>query len=96
MLCELSRRQLLQAGGLGLGWLAVQFLGQTERARAESVGPLRLDLRAKRPPVVPRAKSVILLMQNGGPSQMDLFEPKPALARFDGKSHSIKVVLPPP
>jgi hypothetical protein len=89
----LSRRQLLQAGSLGLGWLVVQFLGQAERARAESTGVIPLNLRPKQPQFPARAKSVILLMQNGGPSHMDLFEPKPALAKFNGKSHSIKVEM---
>ena len=36
----------------------------------------------------PRAKSVILLFQNGGPSQMDLFDPKPELQKYNGKQHS--------
>ena len=34
-----------------------------------------------------RAKSVICLFQHGGPSQMDLFDPKPALAKFHGKPY---------
>ena len=41
----------------------------------------------------PRAKAVILMMQNDGPSQMDLFDPKPELRSYDGKSHSIKVEM---
>jgi hypothetical protein len=89
----LSRRQLLQAGSLGLGWLAVQFLGQTERARAAATATIPINLRPKQPQSSARAKAVILLMQNGGPSHMDLFEPKPALDKFDGKSHSIKVEM---
>jgi hypothetical protein len=89
----LSRRQLLQAGSLGLGWLAVQFLGQTEPARAEATATIPINLRPKRPQFPAKAKSVILLMQNGGPSHMDLFEPKPALDKYDGKSHSIKVEM---
>jgi hypothetical protein len=89
----LSRRQLLQAGSLGFGWLAVQFLGQSERARGASTAAIPINLRPKRPQSPARAKSVILLMQNGGPSHMDLFEPKPALDKFDGKSHSIKVEM---
>jgi len=35
----------------------------------------------------PRARSVICLFQHGGPSQMDLFDPKPMLARYDGKPY---------
>jgi hypothetical protein len=43
------------------------------------------DLTPKRPHHAPRATSVIQLFMNGGPSQMDLFDPKPVLNRFDGK-----------
>ncbi len=45
---------------------------------------------AERPPSVhlaARAKSVICLFQNGGPSQMDLFDPKPELTRWHGKPY---------
>ena len=52
----LSRRQLLQAGSLGLGWLAVQFLGQTERARAESAAAIPINLRPKQPQLPARAQ----------------------------------------
>ena len=61
--------------------------------RGEAARAVPLNLRPKESALPAKAKSVILLMQNGGPSQMDLFEPKPALARFDGKSHSIKVEM---
>src|SRR3954469_14076679 len=86
----LSRRQLLQTSGLGLGSLAAAWLSQRE-TRAASGG--EIDLR-DRPPLRPaRAKSVILMMQNGGPSQMDLFDPKPALKEYNGRQHSIKVEM---
>ncbi len=44
------------------------------------------DLRPRRPHHGPRAKSVIQLFMNGGPSQVDLFDPKPALERHHGRS----------
>jgi Protein of unknown function (DUF1501) len=88
----LSRRQLLRSGGLGLGLLALRMVDQ-QAAHAATSGPRTIDLRPKQAMLPARAKSVILLMQNGGPSHMDLFEPKPALARYDGKSHSIKVEM---
>ncbi|MED5447826.1 MAG: DUF1501 domain-containing protein, partial [Planctomycetota bacterium] len=64
---------MLQLSGLGFGGLALKALmadssHRTGGARAAEV-----------PHVRPRARSVILMMQNGGPSQMDLFERKPAL-----------------
>jgi hypothetical protein len=42
-------------------------------------------LRPRAGHFTPQAKAVILLFQNGGPSQMDLFDPKPELARRDGQ-----------
>src|SRR5436190_5888272 len=82
---SLSRRDMLRLSGLGLGALALQFLTATERAAsaaatsASSATPL--------PHFLPQARAVILLMQNGGPSQMDLFDPKADLKKFDGKVH---------
>ncbi|MEM7231541.1 MAG: DUF1501 domain-containing protein, partial [Planctomycetota bacterium] len=75
----------MQRFGYGLGSLALSSL-----LRAESSGT-RFDLSPKISPQKPRAKSVILLMQNGGPSPMDLFDPKPALNRLAGKTYTGKV-----
>jgi hypothetical protein len=52
---------------------------------------------AKRPPhFAPRARAVVLLFQNGGPSQMDLFDRKPELQKRDGQVYGQKVeVLQP-
>ncbi len=71
---ELCRRAFLgrTAGGM-LGAAALASLLERE-ARA-----------AARPHFRPRAKQVICLFQNGGPSQMDLFDPKPELNRLNGK-----------
>lgn len=49
------------------------------------------DLRPRRPPRPARAKSVIHLFMNGGPSQMDLFDPKPELDRHHGESYFDKI-----
>lgn len=86
----LSRRAFLgtQAGGIGL--LALTHLLQAEALRAEAPGARRRavgPLDPKPPHHEPRAKAVISLFQHGGPSQMDLFDPKPALRRHDGKSY---------
>src|SRR5262245_45168530 len=67
------------------------FLGRS----AGSIGPLALahllaargsPLRAGLAPSS-RAKAIICLFQHGGPSQMDLFDPKPELTRWHGKPH---------
>ena len=75
-----SRRAFLQHGGLGFGALALGDL-LSRKVRAESAEPL-----APRPSHFPgTAKSVIFLFMQGGPSQVETFDPKPMLAKFDGK-----------
>jgi len=77
----MTRREMLRNTGLGFGALAASWLA------ADAAG-------AVRPPhASPRARAVIMLMQNGGPSQMDLFDPKPALEKFDGKVHHERVEM---
>jgi hypothetical protein len=49
------------------------------------------DLRPRKPHFTPKAKSVIHLFMNGGPSQMDLFDPKPKLDALHGKQHFEKI-----
>ncbi len=84
---QLTRRDMLakSAGGLGgiaLAWLLSQH--QTVNAAAQ-LPPLALNLAPKRPHFAPKAKRVIFLYMGGGPSQMDLFDPKPALQKYAGK-----------
>jgi len=75
-----SRRHLLQQAGLGFGWLAAaSMLGH--RASAAPAGPLA----PKAPPLPATAKRVISLFMQGGPSQMDTFDPKPLLNKLHGK-----------
>jgi hypothetical protein len=87
----LSRREMLQRSGLGFGALALSHLLSRELSAAG--GSQSLDLRTKPPHFEPRARAVIMLMQNGGPSQMELFDPKPDLEKFHGKQHSLKVEM---
>src|SRR5262245_39424250 len=87
----MTRRQLLQSTGLGFGALALTYLLAREQEARASDRPL--DLRARRGHFAGRARSVILLMQNGGPSQMDLFDPKPELARRHGQVHGERVEM---
>jgi Protein of unknown function (DUF1501) len=80
----MSRRELLERSGLGFGSLALAaILGEQIKARAESTSPADLSPRAGH--FAPRAKAVIQLMMNGGPSPMDLFDPKPELTRRHGQ-----------
>ncbi len=86
-----SRREFLQQSGLGLGTLALAHLMQSDGSVFANVpnsnGASAMDLRTRQPHFPAQAKSVIMLLQNGGPSQMDLFDPKPALQKFHGKKH---------
>jgi hypothetical protein len=70
-------------GALALGDLmaGAGLLSTPARAGAGVVSPLA----PKAPQFAPRAKRVIHLFMNGGPSQVDTFDPKPELTRYSGK-----------
>lgn len=78
---EATRRMFLsaQAGHVGLLALASLLAQQQSGNAGEST--------AVAPDVTPKAKSVICLFQNGGPSQMDLFDPKTELQKWHGKPY---------
>ena len=91
MLPPLSRRRLLAECGMGMGSLALAGLLADSRAAeslpalgAGSVSPVS-SLAPKSPHFAPRATRVIHLFMNGGPSQIDLFDPKPALRKYAGQ-----------
>ncbi|HEY2892557.1 MAG TPA: DUF1501 domain-containing protein [Pirellulales bacterium] len=85
----LSRRAALLKGGSGLAALAlVDLLARDESQRVHAAGPevSRTNPLASRPPHFPaKAKAVISLFMQGGPAQMDTFDPKPELQKLDGK-----------
>lgn len=76
----LSRRELLRRGGLGFGMLGLAGLVSDGGALA-APNPLL----PRKPHFAPRAKRVIHLFMNGGPSHLDTFDPKPALDRLAGQ-----------
>jgi hypothetical protein len=85
----LTRRELLCRSGMGFGSLALGglmaqagLLTRPANAADASVNPLL----PKAPQFRARAKRVIHLFMNGGPSQVDTFDPKPELTRQDGKA----------
>ena len=78
----LSRREALCRGGLGLGWLGAASLLAAERADAAGSG---LSLASRAPHFPARARAVIHIFANGGPSHIDTFDPKPALAAYAGR-----------
>src|SRR5690349_20636673 len=78
--CACTRRDVLRAGN-GFGALAAAWLLARDASARERVNPL-----AAKPQNFPAsAKSVIFLYMVGGPSQIDLFDPKPALKKYDGQ-----------
>jgi hypothetical protein len=88
----MTRREMLGATALGFGSLALSAL---DSGGAPPLGsaPGGDDLRPRHPHHSPRARAVIFLTQNGGPSPMDLFDPKPELNRFDGHQHGEQVEM---
>ncbi len=86
-----SRRHFLQANAFGLGSLALTWLLRNDGLLAAPVKPHgmgeepRFDLLPKVPHFEPKARAMINLFMMGGPSQMDLFDPKPMLTKYDGQ-----------
>jgi Protein of unknown function (DUF1501) len=93
----LTRRELLCRSGMGMGALALgSLMAETgllsrsalgaEGSPAGSSSAIAINpLRPKAPPLPAKAKRVVHLFMNGGPSHVDTFDPKPALTRYHGK-----------
>ena len=82
----LTRRQFLQRAGMGFGALSLSalfgsalFSNTTEAMEAEAT------LLPKAPPLPAKAKHVVHIFAQGAPSHVDTWDPKPALAQYDGK-----------
>src|SRR5947209_5554054 len=90
----LSRREMLRIAGGGFGLVGLAglldsegLLGTSARADATDPKDLALSPMAPRPPhFAARAKRVIWVFVNGGPSQVDTWDYKPALEKWHGKS----------
>ncbi|MDG3005581.1 DUF1501 domain-containing protein [Paludisphaera mucosa] len=80
----ISRRALLQRSALGLGALGLGGLLTDDGARAGEASPGGF-LASKAPHFPAKARRVIHFFLNGGPSQVDTFDPKPALAKYAGR-----------
>ncbi len=79
---ELTRRQFFSAGTFGIGTLALASL--LERDLAAQTPPQSAPA-LKAPHFAPKAKRAIFLFMAGAPSQLDLFDYKPALSQHDGQ-----------
>ena len=86
-MAPISRRQMLRQAATGFGSTALLWMLHQEQLRAEAY-----DLRPKKPNFAPKVKSVIYLYMGGGPSTIDMFDPKPVLKKYDGQDSPAKVV----
>src|SRR6516225_50812 len=80
----MTRRQLLQRCGGGLGLVALSSLLRREGLLAAGSETPINPLAARLPHFRARARAIIWIFINGGPSQVDTWDYKPVLARFDG------------
>ena len=80
-----NRRQFFEHSGIGLGSVALMNLlaGETRAER---------PMEAKESPEVPRAKNVIFMFMAGGPSQLELFSPKPVLKQYHGQAPPAEIL----
>ena len=77
-----TRRSMLRASACGFGQLALSAMAASE---AHSAASSQRPLAPKAPHFTPTAKRIIFLFMWGGPSHVDLFDPKPQLSQHDGK-----------
>ena len=83
-----SRRAVLRDCAAGLGTIALWHLLEAEgRASDAEAGKPKFNPLAVKPPhFPPRAKNVIFLFMDGGPSHIDLFDPKPEMKKWEGQA----------
>lgn len=84
---HLNRREALARCGMGFGGLALHDLLSSSAQAADADAPARKanPLLPKAPHFAAKAKRVIHIFANGGPSHVDTFDPKPALQKYAGQ-----------
>jgi len=90
-----SRRQFLTQNALGIGGVALASLLRQENLLAAGHMPrenLKFDMAAKPPHAPPKARAMISLFMHGGPSHVDLFDPKPELTKRSGSDFQGDIV----
>src|SRR5213594_3243543 len=88
-----TRRWFFRQCGVGLGSIALASLLDADKASAASAIKAANPLAPRSPHFAPKAKRVIYLFMAGAPSQLDLFDNKPTLAKYDGKPVPHEVVM---
>jgi Protein of unknown function (DUF1501) len=82
----MTRRQALQDAAVGFGAMALNSILQQQKLYgAESTKQRFYDLKPKAPMFPAAAKRVIFIYVGGGPSTIDMWDPKPALVKYNGK-----------
>lgn len=91
----MPRRHFLASNAMGISSVALTWLLDQEGLLAKPSKPdlqkRQFDLTPKQPQAEPRAKAMISLWMQGGPSHHDLFDPKPEMDKFDGKPFPGKI-----
>jgi hypothetical protein len=92
MMIPFSRRQFLAENAMGIGGVALAWLMHQEGLWANpaklSQSNRQHDLKPKTPPLPAQATAMISLFQHGGPSHIDLTDPKPELTRLSGTDYT--------
>src|SRR2546430_266109 len=86
-----TRRDFLQRNAFGIGGIALSWMLQQERLLgAPPAKPTDIkfhDLKPRPPQLPPQATAMISLFMHGGPSHMDLLDPKPELSKRNGEEY---------
>src|SRR5580765_8799722 len=89
----ITRRWFFRQCGMGLGSIALASLLGIDKASGKPSGPSATNpLAPRQPHFQAKAKRVIYLFMGGAPSQLDLFDYKPSLKKYDGKPVPKEVV----
>src|SRR5262245_40120400 len=89
-----SRREFLGQSAMGVGAFALAHLLKEDGLLADTSKPgenLPLNLQIRNPHFAPKATAMISLFMHGGPSHVDLYDPKPELTRLSGTDYSGEV-----
>src|ERR1041384_4172769 len=89
----ITRRWFFKQCGVGLGSIALSSLLDCENALGATKAKFSNPLLPKTPHFTPKAKRVIYLFMAGAPSQLDLFDYKPTLTKYNGKPVPQEVVM---
>jgi hypothetical protein len=87
-----SRRQFLAQSAFGIGSFALAHLLRRDKLLADTPGRpgenLPFNMLPRQPHFAPKARAMISLFMHGGPSHVDLLDPKPDLSRHHGRDYS--------